>query len=131
MKLAILPANPTCTSGLQLKEDPEYYVPDLLSDPEHDTDTQTTAAFNKHAKHLHKTEGLIVDAKDLAALMRATNSDGCDDRAMQTEAGLKAIEKKLCKAHSRINRLSRRYMNLFLAYAELLKARDENSPSTS
>ena len=123
MKLAALPTNASCIPALQLNEDPEPYVPDLLSDPGYDVDSDTSAAFDKHAKHLRKTEGLIVDAKDLAALMRAANSDGYDERAMQTEAGLKAIETKLRKAHSRINRLERRYRNLFLAYSELMKER--------
>ena len=42
-----------------------------------------------------------------------------DDRAMQIEVGLKAVEKKLSKAHARIDRHHTRYTNLFFAYFDL------------
>ena len=103
----------------QVREDRGFYIPELLSDAQHDVDSQAYAAFEEHAKHLRRTEALVDDAWNLVNLMLASIGDESDSRAMQAEAGLKVIEQKLNKAHSRIDRLDSRYLNLFLAYYKL------------
>ena len=101
------------------EEDRRFYVPDLLSDKDYDADRQAYSAAREYAVHLQKAEGLVCRAEDLVGLMRAAISYESDARAMQTDAALSVIEKKLAKAHSRINRHDRRHTNLFLAYFDL------------
>ncbi len=112
----------------QVREDEEFYIPDLLSDAEYDASPKAYVAFADHAKHLHKAEGLLDEAWNLVRLMLAAIGDAGDSRAMQTEAGLKVIEKKLSKAHTRIDRFHPRYTNLFLAYFELKDKTDGGEP---
>ena len=111
----------------QVGEDKGFYVPDLLSDTEYDANSKAYSAFAQQAKHLHKTEGLLGDAWNLVRLMRASLGDEGDDRAMQIETGLKAVEKKLSKAHAQIDRHHARYTNLFLAYFDLRDKTDEGT----
>ena len=103
----------------QVREDKGFYIPDLLTDEAYDADPKAYAASEEHAKHLHEAEGLLHDAWNLVGLMLAAIGDESDSRAMQTEAGLKVIEKKLSKALTQIDRLDARYTNLFLAYFDL------------
>lgn len=103
----------------QVRVDKEFYIPDLLSDAEYDADPNAYSAFAQQAEHLHKVEGLLGDAWNLVRLMQASLGDEGDDRAMQFETGLKAIEKKLSKAHGQIDRHHTRYTNLFFAYFDL------------
>ena len=116
-----LPAN------WQVREDSEFYIPDLLSDTEYDANPKAYAAFAQQAKHLHKVESLLDDAWNLVRLMQASLGDEGDDRAMQIEAGLKAVEKKLGKAHAQIDRHHTRYTNLFFAYFDLKDKSDESA----
>ena len=110
----------------EVREDEEFYVPDLLRDKDYEANSKAYAAFAKHAKHLHKAEGLLDDAWNLVRLMLASIGDESDGRAMQTDAGLKVIEKKLSKAHNQIDRLHTRYTNLFFAYFDLKAKTDED-----
>ncbi len=110
----------------QVREDKEFYVPDLLSDKDYEANSKAYAASEEHAKHLHEAEGLLHDAWNLVRLMLAAMGDESDSRAMQTEAGLKVIEKKLSKAHSQIDKLHTRYTNLFFAYFDLKDKTDED-----
>ena len=112
----------------QVREDKGLYIPDLLSDAEYDASPQAYAAFADHAKHLHKAEGLLDEAWNLVRLMLAALGDEGDSRAMQTEAGLKVIEKKLSKAHTRIDKHHTRYTNLFFAYFDLKDKTDVGEP---
>ena len=101
-----------------VKEYEVSHIPELLTDPDYKVDTEVYAAFDVYAEQLRKAEGLVCDARDLAGLMLAAISDEYDARAMQSDAGLRAIADKLREAHERINRSSARFMNLFLAYSE-------------
>ncbi len=112
----------------QVREDKGYYIPDLLSDAEYDASPKAYAAFADHAKHLHKAEGLQDEAWNLVRLMLAALGDEGDSRAMQTEAGLKVIEKKLSKAHTRIDKHHTRYTNLFFAYFDRKDKTDGGEP---
>lgn len=65
---------------------------------------------------------LLVDAENLLELLLASIGYESDSRAMQADAVLKIVDKKLRKAHVRIHRQEGDHRNLFLAYFEL-KAR--------
>jgi rubrerythrin len=67
---------------------------------------------------------LLDDAENLLTVLLASMEQESDSRAMQAEAVLKIVRKKLRKAHTRIDRQDARHRNLFLAYFEL-KARSE------
>ena len=93
----------------------------------HYTDRQAYTATREYAVHLQKAEGLVCRAEDLVGLMRAAISYESDARAMQADAALSVIGKKLAKAHSCINRHDRRHTNLFLAYFDLKDKSDESA----
>lgn len=59
------------------------------------------------------------DVENLLAVLLDAIEDGGDSRAMQVEALLKVVRKKLRKAHTCIDRQESRPGNLFLAYFEL------------
>ena len=109
------------------EKDQRFDVPDLLSDKDYDADRHAYCAAREYAAHLQKAESLVCRAEDLVGLMRAAISYESDARAMQADAALSVIGKKLAKAHSRINRHDRRHTNLFLAYCEL-KAKARKGP---
>ncbi|MEO1016313.1 MAG: hypothetical protein AAFY56_01280 [Pseudomonadota bacterium] len=108
----------------QVREDRSFYVPDLLSDKHYDNDPKAYVAAEDHAGHLRDAERLLCETQDLVGLMRAAIGDECDARAMQSDTALKIIEKKLRKAHSRVNKHDRRHTNLFLAYFDRKAKKD-------
>lgn len=112
-------------SKSQVREDKGFYIPDLLSDAQYDANPKAYAAFADHDRHLHKAEGLLGEAWNLVRLMLAALGDEGDSRAMQTEAGMKVIEKKLSKAHTQIDKQHTRHTNLYLAYFDLKDKADE------
>lgn len=100
----------------QLKEDPEFYIPDYIRG---DTDTSSAdlyAAADDHARDLRKAEKHLDDAFNLAGVLRASLQEAGDSRAMQADTVLKIIEKLLTRAHRCIDRHDTRFMNLFMAY---------------
>lgn len=70
---------------------------------------------------------LLDDTENLLGVLLASIEYETDSRAMQAEAVLKIVKKKLKKAHVRIDRQEGEHRNLFLAYFEL-KARSEEKP---
>ncbi|MCH9694157.1 MAG: hypothetical protein K0U72_06575 [Gammaproteobacteria bacterium] len=111
----------------QVREDREFYIPDFLSDTHDDTNPEAYSLAAEHAEHLYKAQGLVGEALNLAGLMLASLGDEADSRAMQTETGLKVIEKKLKKAYNRIDNHDRCHTNLFLAYFNLWGKTDEGT----
>ena len=111
----------------QVREDRAFYVPDILSEGDYGAFSKEYAAAGDHAKHLRTAERLVCQAEDLVGLMRAAISYESDARAMQADTALAILEKKLCKAHSRINKHDRRHTNLFLAYADLSGKTDQGN----
>ena len=111
----------------QVREDEEFYVPDVLSDKHDDTNSEAYALAAEHARHLYKAQGLLGEALNLAGLMLASLVDEGDSRAMQTDTALKVIEKKLMKAYNRIDKHDRHHTNLFLAYFNLRAKSDEDA----
>ena len=95
------------------------YDSELPADTDDEVGPERQATFDTYAEHLLEAEGLVCAARDLAGLMLAAISYECDSRAMQSEAGLRAIEDRLGEAHKRIDWSRVRFMKLFLAYSEL------------
>jgi hypothetical protein len=109
-------------AGWQVREEGEYYIPDLLKDDNYEPDPALYDAAAAHTESQREAMGLLDVAENLLAVLLASVEDEGDDRAMQAEAVLKIVKKKLTKAHTRIDRQEARHRNLFLAYFEL-KAR--------
>jgi hypothetical protein len=104
----------------------ESYIPDFLADGKYDVNPEGYSDSSEHAKHLRKAEGLLDDAYNLVRLLLASLADEGDSRAMQIEAGLKAVEKKLDKAHLQLDKHDTRHTNLYLAYFGLKRKEEEN-----
>ena len=112
----------------QVNEDPPSYTPQLPTG-KRDNDHPQTCSTAGLAKHLFKAERLLDEALNLAGLMLASFDDEGDGRAMQTETALKIIEKKLSKAHTRIDRHRRNYTELCLNHLDLGKRANESEMS--
>lgn len=105
--------------GRQLRENQgEYVIPDPMEDENCEPDPELLDAAEAHTEEQREAMALLDDAENLlAVLMAAVEEDG-DSRAMQVEAVLRAVQKKLEKAHTRIDRQETHHRNLFLAYFE-------------
>jgi hypothetical protein len=106
-------------AGWQVREEPEDYLSDRLSDPDDAADPELIEAVDAHAKDLREAMALLDDAENLVAVLMASVEYEGDSRAMQAEAVLKIVRKKLRKAHVRIDRQDTRHQELFVAYFEL------------
>ena len=100
----------------QLKEDPEFYIPDYVTGAPDSASTDLYAAADDHARDLRKAEKHLDDAFNLAGVLRASLQEAGDSRAMQADTVLKIIEKLLTRAHRCIDRHDTRFMNVFMAY---------------
>ena len=123
----VYPLNLHTPTDRQVREDRGFYIPDFLSDEQHDSNPEAYAAFEKHTNHLGKAERLLGEALNLVGLMLASLGDEGDSRAMQIDAALRVIEKKLSKAYNRIDKHHTRYTNLFLAYFDLRDKADRGA----
>jgi hypothetical protein len=117
-------SRPPYDTAWQVREEPEYYIPDFLADKGYEADTELSAAAEAHSEGLREAMALLDEAENLVDVLRASVEHEGDSRAMQAEAVLKVVKGKLTQAHTRIDRQDARYRNLFLAYFEL-KARVE------
>lgn len=113
-------------AGWEVREDGEDFIADLLSDSGDESDAELAAAADAHTEGLRAAMSLLDEAANLLAVLMASVEDVGDSRAMQAETVLKIVEKKLNKAHTRIDRQETRQRKLFLAHAEL-QARAEKS----
>jgi hypothetical protein len=116
-----LPAadRPAAAAGWQVREEPEYYIPDVRSDKDYEPDPELIEAADAHTEGQREAMALLDEAENLVAVLLASMGDEGDSRAMQAEAVLKVVKKKLKKAHVRIDRQDSRHRNLFVAYFEL------------
>ena len=103
----------------QVREEKGIYNPGRMLSTERDANPGPSSAIADHAKHLRKAESTIDDASNLVGLMLASLDDESDGRAMQTIAGLRVIEQKLCKANDQIDKHHTRHRNLLLAHFDL------------
>jgi hypothetical protein len=74
-------------------------------DPDDAADPKLIEAADAHAKDLREAMALLDDAENLVAVLMASVEHEGDSRAMQAEAVLKIVRKKLRKAHVRIDRV--------------------------
>ena len=109
-------------NAMRLAEERELYVPKLLADPDYRPRREAYSAAEAHGSRLRRAERLVEEAALLAEVLRAAMGDDGDARAMQVDAVIGIVEKKLRKARADLDRQDTRNLNLFLAYAEL-KAR--------
>ena len=110
-------------AGWPLREDGgEYDIPDLLKDADYATDAELYTAAEEHARHLRRAQGNLEDALNLARVLAESVSGIGDSRAVQAEAVMSVVDRKLNKALNRLDRHDSRHRNLFFAYFDL-KAR--------
>ena len=103
----------------QVREEPEYYIPDLLFNEDYEPDPKLVEAGDAHSEDLRVAMASLDDAGNLTEVLMASVEQEGDSRAMQAEAVLKTVREKLRDAHIRIYRQDARHRNLFLAYFEL------------
>lgn len=107
-------------AGWQVREDgDEYDIPDLLGHEDYEPEAVLSDAACEHTEGEREAMALLDDAENLLSVLLDAIEDDGDSRAMQTEAVLKVVGKKLRKAHTRIDRQEWRHRNLFLAYFDL------------
>ena len=111
--------------GVRLEEEREFYVPELLSDPAYVPRPGACRAAEAQGRRLRRAERLTEEAMLLAEVLRLAMGDASDARAMQVDAVIGIIGKKLRKARAAMDRQDSSNLNLFLAYAEL-KAQAES-----
>jgi hypothetical protein len=100
----------------QLKEDPEFYIPDYIAGERGTSCPDLYAAADDHAGDLRNAERYLDDVRNLTAVLRAALQEADQSFAAQADTVLKIIEKLLSKAHRCIDRHDTRFMNLFMAY---------------
>ena len=100
---------------LHVSEDRPSYEPDTLSAEHFDNDA------------LRDTEGLLDEALNLVGLMLAAVENESDSRAMQTEAGLRAVERRLRTARIRVDEHDSCYEQLLSVYCGLKEATERGS----
>lgn len=117
------------TAERQVREDPGVYTTEPLTDTDAEANPEFSAIESDHAEHLNGAQRLVGETLNLSGLVLASLHDEGDSRAMQIETAVKVIENKLKKAYNRLDRHEVRYTNLFLAYVDLRKKRNEETSS--
>jgi hypothetical protein len=100
----------------QVREEGEYYVPDVLEDEDYDANPALTEAASVHTRRLRDTQKLIEDAESLVGVLLDAVEQDSDTRAEQTRAVLGFTVECLHKAHQLVDEQENRDRNLFLAY---------------
>ena len=111
--------HPATAAARQVREEPEHYIPDLLSDRDYAADPALIEAAEAHTQEQREAMALLDDAENLLAVLLASQEQECDSRAMQAEAVLNVVRKKLRQAHNRIDRQESSHRNAILAWFEL------------
>src|SRR5690606_16915211 len=109
----------------------EYYIPDLLSDRDYAPDPALLEAAEAHTEEQREAMALLDDAENLLAVLLASQEQECDSRAMQAEAVLKVVQKKLRQSHNRIDRQEGSHRNAVLAYFELKERKEAGGESVT
>jgi hypothetical protein len=113
---------PHPASTRQLREEGGYYVPDFLTGKHDEADPAHSEAAHGETEGLVEAMALLDEVCNLVAVLKASMEEDADAQASQVETVLKIVEKKLDKAHRRIDRQAQRHRNLFLAYCHLKDA---------
>lgn len=122
---AYFPGGMPTRPGMRLREERASYDPEVPSD-RNAPRPGVYAAAEAHGRCLRRAERLVEEAMLLAEVLRLAMGDASDARAMQVDAVIGVVGKKLRKARAAIDRQDSRNLNLFVAYAEL-KARAESA----
>jgi hypothetical protein len=125
-RAASLHGNPAPAWQVQ-EEEGEYDIPDPMEDENFEPDPELFDAADAHTEEQREAMALLDDAENLLAVLMAAIEDDGDSRAMQAEAVLRVVRKKLRKAHIRIDRQDDRHRNLFLAYFALKEQSDQEA----
>lgn len=112
-------AVPEITPVHRVREDRDFYIPDYLSGGSASTRSGAWSAADQQASDLRDAERYLADALNLVAVLRASLEHEGDTRAVQAETVLKIVQGRLKKVHRCMDRHDTRFMNLFLAYADL------------
>lgn len=110
---------PGPSADRQVREEPDDYLSRLVSGKADNTDWERSMAAHEHTKPLVKAMRNLDEARNLLAVLIATLDAIGDRHAMQAETVLTIVEKKLDKAHTRIDRQATRDRKFFLAHFEL------------
>jgi hypothetical protein len=103
----------------QVREEGEYYIPDVLENEDYDANPALTDAASAYTRNVQDSQRQLDDAASfVGVLLDAVEQDG-DTRAAQTRTVLEFTVECLHKAHHLIDEQERRDRNLFLAYFEL------------
>jgi hypothetical protein len=107
------------SAAWQVREEGEYYIPDVLENEDYDAKPALTDAASAHTRNAQDAQRQLDDAAGLVGvLLDAVEQDG-DTRAAQTRTVLEFTVECLHKARHLIDEQERRDRNLFLAYFEL------------
>jgi hypothetical protein len=110
-----------------LEKEGEYDIPDPTEDENYEPDPELFDAADAQTEAQREAMALLDDAENLLSVLLASMEQESDSRAMQAEAVLKVVRRKLKKAHTRIDRQESRHRNLILAYFELKAQSDQEA----
>lgn len=108
----------------QSNEDKESYLFDFLLGERREVDPEARSAAEDHVNGLRNAQRDLDEALNLSEVLRGAMEEDGDSRAMQVDTVLKVVEKKVKKAHDRVDKHASRCRKLFLAYCELRRQSD-------
>jgi hypothetical protein len=115
----------------QVREQGDYYIPDVLEDEDYDANPALTDAASAHTRNVRDAQGQLDDAASLVGVLLDAVEQDSDSRAAQTRTVLGFTVECLHKAHHLLDEQERRDRSLFLAYFELkgeMKEEGEDAP---
>ena len=113
-------------SARAVREDREPYLSDRL--PGETDESGAEAVARTRTKGLRKAMRDLDEALNLAGVLRAAIAEDGDSRAMQVDTVLAGIEKKLDKAHTRMDRHEGRCWQFVLDWFELTEQSEGREP---
>lgn len=118
------PMPPHPAAALELREDREQYGPDFPSGKGAEADRDLEEAADAETEPSRDVMSLLDEAVNLVSVLLASMEEDGDERSEQAGTVLRLVEKKLNKAHRRVDRQESRHRDLFVAYGKL-KGRSE------
>jgi hypothetical protein len=103
----------------QVREEGEYYIPDVLETEDYDANPALTDAASAHTRNVQDVQQQLDDAASLVGVLLDAVEQDSDTRAAQTRTVLEFTVECLHKAHHLLDEQESRGRNLFLAYFEL------------
>ena len=103
----------------QVREEGEYYIPDVLEDEDYGANPALIDAASAHSRNLRDARPQLEDAASLVGVLLDAVEQDSDTRAAQTRTVLEFTVECLHTAHHLIDEQESRDRNLFLAYFDL------------